>query len=554
MSEGRRYQILGVLGKGGFGTVYKAELLGEGGFTRKVALKVLNADMVAVEDVAKRLRDEARLLGLLRHRAILHVDGLVRLNNRWTVVMEYIEGSDLHALTHFQAVPLGPTLEIIGEVASALHVAYTWTSPKGVPLRLLHRDIKPPNIILTSAGEIKVLDFGIARAEFGGREARTQSVLYGSLGYMAPERLDFEELPEGDVYALGTVMYELLLADPFGKASIRPEKHEKRVADAVALLRKRFASAPPEFFELISSMLSYDPEDRPNAREVERRCRTLRSNIDGPWLRDWAEEAVPPVLKARSKLKQDDFSGSIVVEAVGNEMIVEADRDPTLSSSGEQGGVAVPTRADETFKLSGSQEASGTVFTHNPPTQSTESSGRMGFVVGSVSAMGCLLVGGVGFAVALLAVLIVMQSPDPVAVRVVPAPVPTVGPIPHPSVTPPPAPSAAPVDDGEHFGKPTGIQFQAALTEPWSSMGLPIGHGNITYSDEKTLVVTYGKGPLRVMAERWEPRMLEAGWTKEYDVSGPDAVSMTFKRDGGLQASMAVVPSMGNTLVSVSQF
>jgi len=536
MAEGRRYQILGVLGKGGFGTVYKAELLGEGGFTRKVALKVLNADMSQVEDVARRLRDEARLLGLLRHRSILHVDGLVRLNGRWTVVMEYIEGADLHVLTHHQAVPLGPALEILGEVASALHVAYTWVSPKGVPLRLLHRDLKPPNIILTPAGEIKVLDFGIARAEFSGREARTQSVLYGSLGYMAPERLDFEELPEGDVYALGSVMYELLLGDPFGKASIRPGKHEERVEDALAVLRRRLKGSPDGFFEMMRSMLAYDPEERPSAREVERRCRTIRSAVIGPWLRDWAEEAVPPIVASRLELPQDSFSGSIVVEAAANSMIVEADRSANLDDSGEQ----AQKRASRTFTLG--DQVPDSVLPAVAPTQPV-ASGRgaaVGMVMGGVSAIGCVTVLGV---VVLGVVAMLMMRPV------------QVGHVPR-QATPvqPSSASAAPeATSSGAFGKPSGMQYSMVLTAPWTEMDLPIGQGSVTYSDATTLVVTYGDGPLRQMADRWEPSLTQAGWEKEYDVAGPDAVSMTFRGDGG-QLSMAVVPTMGNTLVSISQF
>jgi serine/threonine protein kinase len=312
-SEGRRYRIVGVLGQGGFGTVYRAELLGEGGFKRQVALKVLNPDMEGVSGVAGRLRDEARLLGLLRHRAILQVDGLVRLDDRWTIVMEYIEGVDLAHLGKGGVVPAGPALEIVGEVASALHVAYTWPSEKGEPLRLLHRDLKPTNILLTSAGETKVLDFGIARAEFGGREAVTKSVLFGSPGYMAPERFDLEEGPAGDVYSLGVVLYEILSGQAFGKASTRPDKHQQLVDDQLAKL----GSTPADVKKLLGRMLAYEPEHRPTAREVETACRELRSKVQGAWLRDWAEQTVPPLLVNRGVGGQHDFSDSILIERSG---------------------------------------------------------------------------------------------------------------------------------------------------------------------------------------------------------------------------------------------
>jgi serine/threonine-protein kinase len=199
--------VVEAVGRGGFGTVYRAELMGPSGFRKQVALKVLNPDLPEAIGVAERLRDEARLLGMLRHRAIVQVDGLHLLNGRWTVVMEFVEGVDLKQLLA-EVGPLSPglALEIVQEVANALHYAYELSADHSVSvratraadgslsvsggLRLLHRDIKPGNIQLTAAGEVKVLDFGVARADFADREAQTQSIYFGSLNYMAPERLD----------------------------------------------------------------------------------------------------------------------------------------------------------------------------------------------------------------------------------------------------------------------------------------------------------------------------------------------------------------------------
>lgn len=312
MTEGRRYKILGAVGRGGFGTVYRAELLGEGGFSKLVALKILNADMAEVAEMARRLRDEARVLGLVRHRAIVQVDGLVKLDGRWTVVMEYVEGVDLKQLIEAAgAVPSGPALEIAAEAAGALHVAYTRAGPDGRPLRLLHRDIKPSNIQVTAAGEIKLLDFGVARADFDAREAETRSLMFGSVGYMSPERLDFIDGPAGDIYALGCVLYELLSAQSFGKTSSREARHQARLAEAVGVLVAVGVEADVVAF--VESLLAYEPEARPVAREVEREANELRAGRRGASLRDWVEERVPVILSTRKDLA-DDLSGSLLIE------------------------------------------------------------------------------------------------------------------------------------------------------------------------------------------------------------------------------------------------
>ncbi|MBK7756169.1 MAG: serine/threonine protein kinase [Deltaproteobacteria bacterium] len=270
-SPARQYELLGLLGEGGFGAVYLARFLGEGGFEKLVAVKVLNADLEDMVEIARRLRDEARILGLLRHRSIVGVDRLTRLDGRWAVVMEYVVGEDLAQLVRRGRVPTGPALEIIADVASALHAAWHMVGPNGQPLHLLHRDLKPANIRLTPDGDVKVLDFGVARAEFDTREAATRSVAFGTPSYMPPERLDLmPDGPEGDIYALGVVLFELLTQARLPQTSANPKRHDRVLSEADQRLRA--LDVPPQALELVLHCMAYEPEARPRAQDLEARA------------------------------------------------------------------------------------------------------------------------------------------------------------------------------------------------------------------------------------------------------------------------------------------
>ncbi len=349
IADTRRYEIASTLGEGGFGTVYLARMLGGGGFSKPVALKVLRTDVASSEDVASRLRDEARILGLIRHRAVVHVDGLIRLAGRWTVVMEYVDGVDLRVIPkNHGPMPLGPTLDVITEVAGALHVAYHTIGPEGRPLKLLHRDIKPGNVKVTPAGEVKVLDFGVARADFEGREAETQHVRFGSTGYLAQERLSGRETPAADVYSLGVVMHELLTAKRFGQCAPNAWKQAQQLDEKVTQLGELVPNE--EVHALVRDMLAWDPDARPTARDVERRAATIRATLPrighGEILRDWAERELPQISKrvaAKGPQKEGDLAGKLLIEEGTSEIPVVAPpprNQPPPPSSG-----AVPRSA-----------------------------------------------------------------------------------------------------------------------------------------------------------------------------------------------------------------
>jgi serine/threonine protein kinase len=323
MSTGRRFRFIKEIAEGGFGKVYLAEQLSSDGFSRIVAVKLLHAKWSSHDEVVMRTRDEARLLGLIRHQHIVKVEDLTSIDGKCAIVMEYLEGVDLKNMITFlreknEIFPRQALFECMLGVCGALDAAYNGLPLQGgEPLRVIHRDIKPSNIFVTIPGTVKVLDFGTARANFAEREAKTQALAFGSQGYMAPERmLGEEDTPAADIFSLGVTLYELMTFESFGRIPPRPNKFVQKVQDRVASVP---LTGDPEWQDAVrdclKSMLSYEPGERPSAAQLVDTFETLAQNAKDTGLRKFCRTTVAEAKANEPELQTGDpLAGQVVDE------------------------------------------------------------------------------------------------------------------------------------------------------------------------------------------------------------------------------------------------
>jgi predicted Ser/Thr protein kinase len=205
-------EILELLGQGGMGVVYKARQIS---LDRLVALKLLNIPDSAGPDFAERFSREARALASLSHASIVTVYDFGHAGDRYYLLMEYVDGADLHRLIRGGEIEPRQALEMVSHICDALQFAHE----SGV----VHRDIKPENILVDRKGRVKIADFGLAKIL--GRPADTTRLTgahqaMGTAHYMAPEQLErpLEVDHRADIYSLGVVFYELLTGElPIGR-------------------------------------------------------------------------------------------------------------------------------------------------------------------------------------------------------------------------------------------------------------------------------------------------------------------------------------------------
>ncbi len=299
------YRLLRRIGQGGMAEVYEAMVYGGSGFEKKVAIKVLLPELRGRGDLERILIDEARLGARLVHRNLVQVHDLGLDGDIYYVRMDLVDGADLASLIRptlgssagperrVKCPPVELSLLVAEEIAVALDFVHRFSDDAGRPLGLVHRDISPSNILISRSGEVKLADFGIAKATHL-TEITRGNVRKGKYAYMSPEQVDNQRLTSAsDQFALGVTLMELCLGRrPYDAESVMGTMERIRQA------------APPDLTGLggelptiIRRCLARDPAERyATTEQLRRELARLRRYLPlvtcsdlGHWVRDQLE-------------------------------------------------------------------------------------------------------------------------------------------------------------------------------------------------------------------------------------------------------------------------
>jgi serine/threonine-protein kinase len=256
-----RYTLERKIGEGGMARVYVGRDLR---LNRRVAIKIPHPHIIADGDFLSRFRHEAQAAAMLAHPNLVDVYDVGQDGDTHYIVMEYVEGTDLKTLINREApLPITQAIAIAAQIARGLHAAHR--------VGLVHRDVKPQNVIVTPDGTVHITDFGVAKSHLSTAMTET-GVSFGTVDYISPEQAQgLPAGPQADIYALGVVLYEMLTGRlPFtGTNAVAIAM--KHVAEAPPSPRALNRQIPPHLEALIMRALAKDPNQRPrSADEFER--------------------------------------------------------------------------------------------------------------------------------------------------------------------------------------------------------------------------------------------------------------------------------------------
>ncbi len=315
---GQRYEIIEHVGSGGMADVYKAH---DRILDRIVAVKILHAQLASDEEFLRRFQQEAQGAARLSHPNIVSIYDVGEDKNRHYIIMEYIAGETLKTLIQREGpLSVDLSLRIAREIACALAHAHA--------NHLVHCDIKPHNILVTSDGRVKVADFGIARAITSTTMTYDGNVV-GSVHYFSPEQAKGTKItPKSDVYSLGIVLYEMLTGRlPFhGETTVSVAL--KHLQEEPLALRQIDGHIPPIVEAIVLKALTKDPEERPDSFEL-----------------------IEDIVQAERML---GFGGTIAIPVPEQEMtrrLDSAETDDYEMENGEEAGEPLPIYKTKKFIL-----------------------------------------------------------------------------------------------------------------------------------------------------------------------------------------------------------
>lgn len=261
-----KYQLLDKIATGGMAELYRAKLTGAEGFEKLIAIKKILPHLSGEGELVKAFIDEAKLAALLQHENIVQIYDFGSMEGEYFIAMEYLFGKDLRTITKKASqrnMPLGleNILYIASRICAGLDYSHNLKDLQGRPLNIIHRDVNPQNIFNTYQGQVKIIDFGIAKAASHNTNTN-EGLIKGKLAYMSPEQANGEVIDHrSDIFSLGIILYELLADKRMfeGEAlQIYPKVREARYEPP----EKVISDVPSKLYDILHHALAKNRDDR----------------------------------------------------------------------------------------------------------------------------------------------------------------------------------------------------------------------------------------------------------------------------------------------------
>jgi serine/threonine protein kinase/Flp pilus assembly protein TadD len=286
-----KYQLLDKIAEGGMAELFRAKLTGAQGFEKLIAIKRILPNLSGEENLLAAFIDEAKLAALLHHENIIQIYDFGSMDDQYFIAMEYLFGKDLRTISRTvrkkdQELGLENILYIICRICAGLDYSHNLKDLHGEALSIIHRDINPQNILITYEGQVKIIDFGIAKAASHNTKTR-ENLIKGKLAYMSPEQANGQAIDHrSDIFSTGIILYELLADRRMFQGETMhvlslvreaqydpPEEVIPNLAPKLnAILHRALAKDPDERFRHAGEMLAdieefmFELSLRPNAR------------------------------------------------------------------------------------------------------------------------------------------------------------------------------------------------------------------------------------------------------------------------------------------------
>jgi serine/threonine protein kinase len=343
----QRYKVLEKVAAGGMAEVYRAESAGLEGFKKIVAIKRVLPHLSEKKQFIGMFLDEARVSAHLSHSNCVQVFDIGVGDNTYFIVMEYVDGSDLKGVIEYrrklnQPFPVEEACLICVKICEGLAYAHELTDSKGESLHIVHRDMSPPNVLITRHGEVKIVDFGLAKAN-SQLERSEPGIIKGKFSYLSPEAAKGGTVDgRTDIFAVGIILWELLAGRRLFMGESDLETVRMVQSARVPSIREINRGVSPELERVLMKALTEDPADRyQRARDFGRALNQLLFTMGRSVSSFEIAELVEPIRREREQKRQRQKRQSIIGTLIDEAMLEFTSIDSSGDRKSNTGGSVV---------------------------------------------------------------------------------------------------------------------------------------------------------------------------------------------------------------------